>query len=66
MDIVTAIKYAEEEQKIAQDFRERIFHPICNAIDNNCSICPFNDACSAIEDFLDNIQRNKIHVFEKE
>ena len=66
MDIVNAIKYSEEEVKIAQDFRERIFHPICDAIDNRCSVCPFSDACGAVEDFLNNIQHKKIHVFEKE
>ena len=59
MKIKKVLSFTDEDVKAVTKFRTEVFHPMCNLLENHCELCPFNDACSNIEEFLDKIVTDK-------
>ena len=53
MKIVKALEFNKEDVAAIAHFRAHIFHPMCDILAHHCELCPFNEACTNIEEFLD-------------
>lgn len=59
MKIKKVLSFTDEDVKAVVKFRAEVFHPMCALLENHCELCPFNDACANIEEFLDKIVTDK-------
>lgn len=53
MKIKKVLDFEKADVQAIVKFRAEVFHPMCNILENHCELCPFNNACSEIEEFLD-------------
>lgn len=53
MKIAKVLEFNEEDVKAMVHLRTHIFHPMCDILANHCELCPFNETCSNLEEFLD-------------
>ena len=53
MKIGKMVQFTREDIQTMVEFRLEIFHPMCDILENQCELCPFGQACSDIEEFLD-------------
>lgn len=59
MKIKKVLSFTDEDVKVVMKFKAEVFYPMCNILENHCELCPFNKACSNIEDFLNEIITDK-------
>lgn len=59
MKIAKVLEFNEEDVKAMVHVRAHIFHPMCDILENNCELCPFNGACTDLEEFFDKVITDK-------
>lgn len=53
MKTTKTLNFTESQIKAMTQFREEVFHPMCDFLDEHCELCPFSEACFDIVTFLD-------------
>jgi hypothetical protein len=55
MKITKVLEFNSEDVAAMVHFRGRIFHPMCDILTHQCQFCPFNEACSNLDEFFDKV-----------
>ena len=59
MKIAKVLEFNAEDVKAIEHFRAQVFHPMCDILENHCELCPFNEACTNIDEFFDKVVTDK-------
>ena len=59
MKVAKVLEFSEEDVKAMVHFRAHVFHPMCDILENRCQFCPFNKACTNLEEFFDKVITDK-------
>ena len=60
MEIIKVLDFNSEEIQALVKFRANVFHPICDILEHRCELCPFNNACTNLDEFLDKVITDKM------